>query len=186
MQAIPTGARGGKSFVPTAVETVMTVSTSVPVEIKAITTQEIESKQHEEEAEKQAETLKKYEESLKTAEEHAKQLEEEAKAQLAAAAKKYQEAEAALKKQLEEAKKATPTRARLLTRALHKCKTLPRKRRARCVARAHREYGATRAQLLARALHKCKTLPKKRRARCVARAHKEHRAGANGKGRRNK
>jgi hypothetical protein len=87
LQAIPTGRKGTNKFVPTGVEAAFTVHTSVPVEIKAITAQEIEAK----------EEAKKQEEALKKAEEHAKQVGEEA------AAKKHSEEEAAKKKAEEEA-----------------------------------------------------------------------------------
>jgi hypothetical protein len=135
LQAIPTGKRGSNPLVPTGVEAAFTVHPSVPVEIKAITVQEIEAKLHEEEAKKQEATLKKQEEALKKAEEHAKQVEE---------AKKHEEEAnaAAKKKQEEKAKLHPPTRAQLLTRALRECKKLPKKRRARCVASAHKKYGA--------------------------------------------
>lgn len=150
-QAIPTGSREGKPFVPTGVELAMTVHTSVPVEIKAVTTQEIEAEQHEEEAKKQEEalqkqeaSLKKLEEALKKAEEHAKQVGEEAKKHEAelnaqiAAIKKRQEEEAAKKKQ-EESK--PPPRGQLLGKALAQCKKEPRNKRAQCRAEAKKKYG---------------------------------------------
>jgi hypothetical protein len=149
LQAIPTGRRESNPFVPTGVELSMTIHSSVPGEIKAVTTQEIEAKQHEEEVKKLEAALKMQEEALKKSEEHAKEVEEakkheeEANVQLAAVAKKDQEEVAATKKKLEEieAKSHTPTRAQLLARALRACEKQPKKRRARCVASAHRNYG---------------------------------------------
>jgi hypothetical protein len=151
LQAIPTGRRGSNEFVPTGVEAAFAIHTSVPVEVKAVTAKDIETKQHEEEAKRQEEALqkqeaalKKQEEALKKSEEHAKQAGEEAKkhegelsAQIAAL-KKHQEEEAARKKQ-EESK--SHTRAQSLNKALKQCKREPKRRRARCVASAHKKYG---------------------------------------------
>jgi hypothetical protein len=72
LQAIPTGSRGSNPFVPTGVELSMTIHSSVQGEIKAVTTQEIEAKQHEEEVKQLQASLKKQEEALKKAEERAK------------------------------------------------------------------------------------------------------------------
>jgi hypothetical protein len=141
--AIPMGRRESNPFVPTGVELSMTIHSSVPGEIRAVTAQEIEAEQHVEEAKKQEEALKKQEEARKMAEERAKQV-EEANAQLAAAAKKHQEEEAAAKKKREDeerAKSKPPTRAQLLAHALRQCQKQPKKRRARCVASAHKKYG---------------------------------------------
>jgi hypothetical protein len=146
-QAIPTGRRETNPFVPTGVEAAFTVHPSVPVEIKAITTQEIEAKQHEEEVKKLEETLQQEEATLKKQEEALKKAEERAK-QGGEEAKKHEEELkgqiAALKKQLEESR--PPTRAQLLARALRECEKQPKKRRARCVASAHRKYGAKAAK----------------------------------------
>jgi hypothetical protein len=138
LKAIPTGKKGLANFVPTGVEAAFTVHPSVPVEIDAITTQEIESKRQEAGAKKQEEalqkqeealqkqeaTLKKQEEALKKAEELVKQVGEEAK-----------KTEAALSAQIAVVKK------QLLARALRDCEKQPKRRRARCVANAHRKYG---------------------------------------------
>jgi hypothetical protein len=145
LQAIPTGRRESNPFVPTGVELSMTIYSSVPGEIKAVTTQEIEAKQQEEETKKLDAALRMQEEALKKAEAHTKQISEEASAQVAAAATKHQEEEAAAKKKREEtemAKSHTPTRAELLARALRECQKQPKKRRARCVASAHKKYRA--------------------------------------------
>jgi hypothetical protein len=144
LQAIPTGRRESNPFVPTGVELSMTIHSSVPGEIKMVTAQEIEARQHEEEAETLGAALKMQEEALKKAEAHAKQISEEANAQIAAAAEKHQEEEATAKKKREEAEKAkshTRTRAELLARALRECQKQPKKRRAQCVASAHKKYG---------------------------------------------
>jgi hypothetical protein len=171
-QAIPTGRRGSNEFVPTGVELAMTVHPSVPVEIKAVTTQEIEANQYEEEAEEYEEVFKqlqaslaKQEEALKMAEEHAKRVgeeakkheeeaivraaaeakkhqEEEATARSAAEAKKRQEEEAAAKKKREETEKAKSKRS--LARALRECQRRPKSRRARCLAVARKKYGGRR------------------------------------------
>jgi molecular chaperone DnaK (HSP70) len=150
LQAIPIGSRGTHELVPTGVEASFTIHSSFPGEIRAITAQEIEAKQHEAEAKKQEEALqkqeaalKKLEEALKKAEEHAKQVGEEAKkheeelnAQIAAI-KKKQEEEA--KKKQEESK--PPTRGQLLSKALAQCKKGPKSKRAQCIAAATKKYG---------------------------------------------
>jgi hypothetical protein len=149
LQAIPTGRRESNPLVPTGVELSMTIHSSVPGEIKAVTTQEIEAKQHEEEVKKLEAAMKMQEEALKKVEEHAKEVEEakkheeEANVQIAAVAKKDQEEAAATKKKLEEieAKSHTPTRTQLLVRALRACEKQPKRRRAQCVASAHKKYG---------------------------------------------
>jgi hypothetical protein len=140
LQAIPTGKRGSENLVPTGVELSMTIHSSVPGEIKAITAQEVEAKQREEEAEKLEANLKKQEEALKAAEEHAKQVAEEAKkheaeanARVAAEAKRREEAEKPKPKHLE--------LGQVLARALRKCKQQPKSRRARCVANVHKKFG---------------------------------------------
>jgi colicin import membrane protein len=133
------------------VELSMTVHTSVPVEVKAVTAGDIEAEQREEEAKKREEALQKLEatlnnqeDALKKAEEHAKQAGEEAKKHEAeldaqvAALKKHEEEEAAKKKQ-EESK--PPTRAQLLSKALKRCKKEPKDKRARCVVKATKKYG---------------------------------------------
>jgi len=147
LQAIPMGSKETNPFVPTGAEAAFTVHPSVPGEIKAISTQEIEAEQHEEQVktlerdlQQEEVTLKKQEEALKKAEERAKQGGEEAK-------KREEELKsqiAALKKQLEESK--PPTRAQLLARALRACQRQPKKQRARCAASAHRKYGAKAAK----------------------------------------
>lgn len=97
-------------------ESTITVTTAEPVEVRAITAEEIEAKEALQALET---TLKKQEEALKKAEEHAKQVGEETKKHEAelnaqiAAIKKHQEEATATKKQLAaiEAKSQLPTRA---------------------------------------------------------------------------
>ena len=157
LKAIPLGEKNENLMLePTGVESTIMVTTAEPVEVRAITEEEVEAKQREE-AKKQEEalqtletTLKKQEEALKTAETEAKKHEEEAGVQLAAAVKKYQEEVAATKKQLEaaekqlaaiEAQSRQPTRAQLLSKALKQCKKQPKSKRPRCEAKATKKYG---------------------------------------------
>jgi hypothetical protein len=107
-QAIPMGQKGSDPPDMTGVELTFTVLPSVPLEIKAVNSAEIEAKRHEEEA-----------------------------------AKKRQDEEAAVaaKKLREEAE--ARARRRHLTKALKQCRKLnPGQRRARCVRRATRNFGA--------------------------------------------
>jgi hypothetical protein len=111
LYVFPTGRRGTHEFVPTGVELAMTVTSSVPGEIKAITTQEVEAKQHAEEAKKLEEALQKQEGALKKQEEASKKIEAEAKkheealnAQITEL-EKHQEDEAAANKRRQEEEK---------------------------------------------------------------------------------
>jgi hypothetical protein len=167
LKAIPLGEKNNNLLLePTGVESTITVTTAEPVEVRAITAEEVEAKQREE-AKKQEEalqaletTLRNQEEALKKAEEHAKQVGEEAKkheeglnAQIVAIkkhqeeataeAKKDQEEVATTKKQLAalEAKSHTPTRAQLLAKTLKGCKKEPKNKRAQCIVKAQKKYG---------------------------------------------
>jgi hypothetical protein len=152
--AIPEGRRGSHEWVSTGVESTFTVHSTAPGLIKSVTSEEIEAKRHEEESARQQQ-LRREEEAITSA---ANQRHHEEEAATAAASQRHQEeaaaatagrkrheeeaAAAARKRQEEEAKpKATPTRAQLLARALHKCKLLPKKRRGQCEASAHKKYG---------------------------------------------
>ena len=171
LHAIPIGSRGSNKLVPTGVEAAFTINSSFPGEIKAITAQEIEAKQHEEEAKKQEEALQKQgaaltqlEEALKKAEEHAKQVGEEAKKHEAesnaqiAAIKKQQEEEAAADKRRQEAEAAAS-----------------KKRQEEEAKRKQEESKPpTRGQLLSKALARCRKGPKSKRAQCVAAATKKY------------
>ena len=150
LYAFPTGEREGNPFVPTGVESKFTIHSNLPGEIKAVTAQDIEAEQREEEAKQLQATLKKQEAVLRGVEEHAKQMageakmhEEEVTAQLAATVKKDQEEVAATKKQRAaiEAKLHPPTRAELLAKALKQCKKQPKNKRAQCEVKAQKKYG---------------------------------------------
>jgi hypothetical protein len=154
LKAIPLGEKNNNLILePTGVESTITVTTAEPVEVRAITAEEVETKQREE-AKKQEEALQKFEaalkkqeEALKKAEEHGKQAGEEAKkheeelnAQIVTI-KKHQEEEAAKKKQeVEKAKSKSPTRAQLLAKALKQCKKEPKNKRAQCKVKAEKKY----------------------------------------------
>ena len=141
LNAVPLGEKNNNLLLePTGVESTITVTTADPVEVRAITAEEVEAAQQA--------ALKKQEEALKKSEEHAKQL-EEANTQLAAAVKKDQAEIALTNRKLEELKPKSPpfsspppSRAKKLAKALRACERLPKKKRARCVASAHRKYGA--------------------------------------------
>jgi hypothetical protein len=144
--AIPLGKRGTHPVAATAVELGFTISTSVPLEIRAITGAEVEAKYQEEEAAAAAAARKRQEEAAATA--AAAQKRQEEAAASAAAAKKRQEeaaaAAAAAKKRQEEAKAKSQrlTRGQLLTKALKQCKKDRSKhRRAQCERSARRRYG---------------------------------------------
>jgi hypothetical protein len=145
LQAIPTGRRESNKFVPTGVELAMSVRPSVPVEVKAISPQEIQAKQQQEEVKlvqanltKLEQSFKQYEERAKQAAEEAKQHEVDANAQIAAAAKKQQEAEAAATKAQKEV-----ARGLSLARALRECEKQPKNRRVRCVVNALKRDGGS-------------------------------------------
>jgi hypothetical protein len=92
LTAIPTGEHGGGALVTTGVEAMFTVRTSAPVEVRAISAEEVQAKKREEEA---ATKKREQEEEASTR----KRQEEEA---AAAAAKKRQEEEAAAARRHEE------------------------------------------------------------------------------------
>lgn len=118
-QAVPMGEREGHPAATTGVELNFTIQPTVPLEIKAINSAEIEAKQHAEEVAK-------------------KRQEDEA------AAKKHQEEEAAAlaAKQHQEELEAK-ARKRHLTKALRQCKKIkPGQKHARCVKRANKKFGA--------------------------------------------
>lgn len=103
-------------------ELTFTIEPSVPLEIKAVNVAEIEAKQREEAAAK-------------------KRLEDEAAA-LAAKKRQADEAAALAAKKLQEETEAK-ARKRHLTKALKGCKKIePGQKRARCVRRANKKFGA--------------------------------------------
>ncbi len=150
LKAVPLGEKNNNMMLdPTGVESTIAVTTAEPVEVRAITEEEVEAKQREE-AKKQEEALQKQEATLKKLEEALKKTEEQAKqvgaenVQLAAAVKKDQEEVAAAKKKLEELEKAKshpPTRAQQLAKALKQCKKQPKNKQAQCEAKAQKKYG---------------------------------------------
>ncbi len=133
LQAIPMGKRGAGPLVTTGVELSFAIHPSVSLEIKAITAEENEAKQHDEEA------------AMAAAKKH-----QEEEAANAAAAKKHQEEEtmsAAAKAPPEEVKaKSKPlTRGQLLTKALRKCRKVKSKhKRVQCEKLAKKKYGVHR------------------------------------------
>ncbi|HEV3046129.1 MAG TPA: hypothetical protein VGY13_02090 [Solirubrobacteraceae bacterium] len=140
LSAIPVGTRGSERA-PTGVRATFTIDPSVPLEIKAVTAAQAAAVQRAEEAKRQGEEAAK---TRQEAEATKKRQEEEA---AAAATKKHLEEElAAVKRKLEEVEKLTskskpPSHTQLLAKALRACKKEPEKRRARCIATAHRRYG---------------------------------------------
>ncbi len=171
LQAIPTGRRESNPFVPTGVELSMTVHTSVPVEIKAVTTQEIEAKQQEEEAKKQEEALQALEATLTKHEEEAKKQEKALQA-LEATLKKQEEA---LKK-AEEHTKQVGEEAKKHEEELNAQITAIKKHQEEEAAKKKQEESKppTRAQLLSKALAQCKKKPQSKRAHCMAEATKKY------------
>ncbi len=157
-QAIPMGKRGAHGeWVTTGVELSFAVHPSVPLEIEAITAEEIEAKQHEEETATAATANKRQQEETAAAAAAKKRQEEEAatataakrrqeeEAAAAAAAKQRQEVEAAATaaatKRLAEAKPSL-TRGELLAKALKQCKKAGAKhKRMQCEKLAKNKYG---------------------------------------------
>jgi flagellar biosynthesis GTPase FlhF len=185
LKAIPFGEKNNNPMLdPTGVESTITITTAEPVEVRAITAEEVEAKQREEAKEreealqtlettlkKQEEavqaletTLKKQEEALKKGEEHAKQVGEETKkheeglnAQIVAIKKQQEEATAEAKKDQEEV-------------------AARKKQLAVLEAQSH---PPARTQLLAKALRGCKKQPKNKRAQCEVKAEKKYGHKAN-------
>jgi hypothetical protein len=135
LQAIPTAEREGNPGT-TGVELGFTITTGVPLTVKAITAAEVEAKQRDEEA-------------------AAKKRHDDEEAAKAAAAKKKQEEEAADKKRQEEETAATKReeerskaqgRARQLSKALKRCRRAGSKqKRVRCETRTKKRLGAQKA-----------------------------------------
>jgi hypothetical protein len=141
-QAIPMGQKGTDQPEMTGVELTFTIQPSVPLEIKAVNTAEVEAKQREEEAAAAAERKRQEDEAAAAAR---KRQEEEAAA--AAAAKKRQEDEAAAaaaarKRQEEEVKAVQLRRAQLRSKALTRCRRQAESKRGRlrCEKRVKKKY----------------------------------------------
>jgi hypothetical protein len=119
VKAIPMGRHGSGQLVTTGVEATFTVQTSAPVDVRAVSTEEVQAKQREEEAaatklqEEEAAATKKRQEEEAAAN---KRQEEEASAKRRqeeeASAKRRQEEEASAKKLKEEEAAAAATRKR--------------------------------------------------------------------------
>jgi len=124
-KAIPMGQRGANPLATTGVELSFAITTSEPLEIKAITAAEIEAKQHEEEA---AAAKKRQDEEAAAAAAAKKRQDEEAAA--AAAARKRQE---------EEVKLERLRRAQGLTQCR---KAQSKGKRVRCEKRVKKKYGS--------------------------------------------
>jgi hypothetical protein len=145
-KAIPEASREGKSFVTTGVASTITVHSAVSGTIRAISTEEVQAKQHEEAVQRQqaAEAKQQAEAAAKRHQEEVAAAGKKHEEEVAAAAKKKQEeaAAAAVKQQRQE---AAAKQKRLLTKALKQCKRQPTKhKRAQCEAKAKRRYGAKR------------------------------------------
>ena len=123
-QAIPLGEREGHPLATTGVDLSFAIQTSVPLEVRAVSREEVEAKQREEEA---AAARKRQEEE----------------AARAAAAKKQEEEAAAIaaaKKQREEVK--AKKRAQHLAKALRQCRKVKSShKRVRCENRAKKKHG---------------------------------------------
>ncbi|HEY3828103.1 MAG TPA: hypothetical protein VGL57_02795 [Solirubrobacteraceae bacterium] len=146
-KAIPEASREGNPFVTTGVASTITVHSAVSGTIRAISAEEVLTKQHEEEAQRQhaAEVKQQEEAAAKRHQEEAAAAKKHEEEEVAAATKKRQEEEAAAGKQKRQEEAAK--RKRLLAKALRQCKRQPTKhRRAQCEARAKRRYGAKRKQ----------------------------------------
>lgn len=132
LQAIPMGEREGHEPATTGVELDFAIHPDAPLEIRAVSAEEVEAKQREEEA-----AAKKRQEEEAASKKHQ---EEEA------AARRRQEEEAAAtakrRREQQRAKAKRLRRHRLLRRALKRCAKFESKhRRTRCVRRARTRYG---------------------------------------------
>lgn len=145
LKAVPEGRHGSSGLVSTGVEAALTIKTNVPVEVRAMSLAEVEA---EEAAARQREQKQREEEALakKRQEEEAaaaRKHQEEIAAATAAAIKAQEEAAAQKKREEEQHRHKAKhlTRGQLLAKALRQCRKEPKRRRARCVARAHKRYG---------------------------------------------
>lgn len=136
--AIPLGTHGtANPLVPIGVDAAISVTPSVPVEVRAVSAAEVQARLDEEAAQrKQHEEAIQLQEAigkLHLAEVANQRLQEENRGLLAARGRLEEEAHRTKSRQ--------PTRAQLLARALRRCKHQPKRRRAKCVAKARRRYG---------------------------------------------
>jgi hypothetical protein len=125
LEAIPTAEReNGLEPGTTGVELSFAIHTSVPLTVKAISTAEIDAKQHDEDAAKAAAAAKNHQEETD------------------AATKKRQEEEAAAKALKEREQAKAKKRARQRSAALKQCrKGSAKQKRARCERRAKKRFG---------------------------------------------
>ncbi|HEU0251192.1 MAG TPA: hypothetical protein VFR48_10755 [Solirubrobacteraceae bacterium] len=131
--ALPTGKRGTHEPASTGVEAAFTIHTAVPIEVRAITTGQMEAKQREEaEKARQAEAKRAEETIAKLRGEVAagKHAEESLSAKLTALERRLKE-EARRKREV------------LLASALKRCKREPARKRSQCRAQAEHKYGGT-------------------------------------------
>jgi hypothetical protein len=121
LKALSTGEREGQPAAATGVELSFTIHPNVQLEVKAVTGAEVEAKRHDQEA------------------------------AAAVVVKKRQDEEAATRKRLEEelaTERSLLGREQKLSRALVRCQKLGSKgKRAKCVQRAKRRYGAQRKSI---------------------------------------
>jgi hypothetical protein len=148
-QAIPMGKRGTHPLGTTGVELSFTVLPSESLEIKAITAEEIEAKQHQEEAATTAAVKKRQTEEAAAAAAAKKRQEEEAATTIAAKKRQAEEAAttAAAKKRREEekVKSKSLTRRQQLTKAFKQCKKAGSKhKRMQCEKLVEKKYGSRR------------------------------------------
>jgi hypothetical protein len=134
-EAVPMGEWEGHPLATSGVELSFAIHTSASLEIKAVTSAEIEAKQREDEAAAAAAAKNRQNEE----------------AAATGAAKKRQAEEAALAaavsmRQAEEAELERLRRA-LLSSSLKQCRQAPsRQKRARCVKRAQKQYGSAKSR----------------------------------------
>lgn len=132
-QAIPMGQKGSDPLATTGVELTFTIQPRVPLEIKAISAAEVETKQRTDE---EAAAAK------KRADEEAAAAKKRQEEETAAKKRQADEAAALIAKQHQE-EAETKARKQHLTNARKQCKKVkPGPKRARCVKRANKKYGA--------------------------------------------
>lgn len=145
-EAVPMGEWEGHPLATTGVELSFAIHTSASLEIKAVTSAEIEARQRDEDA---AAAKRRQDEEAKAAEAAKKR--QEAEAAAAAAVKERQEAEAAaaaaVKEREEEEAKSEQLRRTLLSSSLKQCKKAPSKhKRVQCEKRAKKQYGSAKSR----------------------------------------
>jgi hypothetical protein len=146
-KAIPEASREGKPFVTTGVASTITVHSAVSGTIRAISAEEVQTKQEEVQRQHAAEVKQQEEAAAKRHQEEVAAAGRKHEEEVAAAAKKKQEEEAAAAAAKQKRQEEAAKQKRLLTKALKQCKRQPTKhKRAQCEAKAKRRYGAKRTQ----------------------------------------